>query len=204
MSDYCSAATVKLIMGYGSDKDTLLATIVPMVTQVFNTAWDRDIRKSAATELYDGSGSAYIFLKRSPVFDTPAVVVTVDDEILAATDYVIYYPEGIIKRQTTTRHCLEPVFTLGDQNVEITYTAGYEDVAIPKDIELAAVLMTGHLVESKGILAAGLVSERIGNYSYRMGEPSSSTSQEAEKAIPMKIWAMISRYARRDFYAVRR
>jgi len=203
MADYCSLSTVKLIMGYSSDKDALINVLIPMVTDLFNKAWDRDLRSSAATEEYDGSGSPYIFLRRWPVSSTPAVVLKVDDEVVATTDYVVYYDEGMIKLQTNTRTGLEPVITLGDKNVEVTYTAGYSGASIPKDIELAAVLMTGYLVENKGVIASGMQSERIGNYSYRVADPA-TTSQEAEKAIPMKVWSMISRYAKRDFYAVRR
>jgi hypothetical protein len=200
---YCTRDAVKLLMGYAdSSKDTLIDSMLPRVTILFNTAWDRDLRKAERTELYDGTGSAWTFLKQFPLDSTAAFELKIDDDVVDAADYELYKEEGIVKLKQRFSYRTAPIFPIGDRNVSAKYTAGYATGSIPPDIEMAACLMVGHLVESRGVIASALESEKIGNYSYRQGE--ASTAQEAEKAIPMKIWSMISRYARRDFYAPRR
>lgn len=214
MADYTSLATVKTIMNItGSDKDTRINALIPMVTSLFNTAWQRDLRLAEFVENYDGSGSSLLRLNNWPlVVETgKELTIKVDTVEVDSSKYKVDKPAGLVILEETLTYTLQPapVWEVGVRNVEATYYAGYSDTDadadnIPQDIVLAASLMVGYLLDNAGSIAGGLVSERIGNYSYRKAEPDSKQASAAQQAIPPNIWGMIASEIRQDPYALRR
>ena len=202
MADYCTLAQVKEYFGYDASKDAIITANIPRVTAVFNTALDRDLSEVEYTELYDGRGNPILFLNQRPVSEVDSVKE--DGVLVDAGDYTVY-PEGFIKlnEDLTSARSRWPMFVKGNRNYEVVYTAGYDPV--PADVSLAAIQMVGYLIESSSNIAGTIKSEKIGNYSYTLqGQADkAASSKEGQRIIPVDVWSLISRYARRDYQSTR-
>lgn len=207
-TDYCTLAEVKAHFGFDASKDTVITAALPRVTALFNAAWDRDLRQTDYTEELDGLGSQFLFVAQKPIVTVTSVKE--DETLIDAGDYVIYRARGEIKLTSAfeTGRGIVGTFPRGDLNMEVIYTAGYKlegaisgnEIALPKDINIAAILMTGFIISNPSV--TNFVSERIGNYTYRKG--ATGATEEARRYIPNEIWSIILRYRRLDFEMTRR
>lgn len=209
-TDYCTLAEVKAHFGIsGSGQDTVITAALPRVTALFNTAWDRDLRQTNYTEELDGLGSRFLFVAQRPIITIASVKE--DDTPIDAGDYVIYRTRGEIKLTSAfdTGRGIVGTFPRGDLNMEVIYTAGYllegtpsgNEIALPKDINLAAIIMVGFIIDNPSV--TNFISERIGNYTYRKGA-ATGAAEEARRYIPDEVWSIIMRYKRLDFEMTRR
>ncbi|MGD9276356.1 MAG: hypothetical protein PVJ67_04235 [Candidatus Pacearchaeota archaeon] len=72
---------------------------------------------STYSEIYDGNGKDYMFLKHYPINSVTSL--SIDDEEVDSDDFYVYGEEGYIKLDSDT-------FTTTDyQNVDIVYVAGW-------------------------------------------------------------------------------
>jgi len=195
MSDYCAIAEVKAHFGFDASKDVAITADIPRVTAIFNRALDRDLRETVYTEVRDGTDSRSIRLYNYPIISITSIKeddISVDLESIAT-----YLIEGIIKIKSVTDDTPRiyrslPLFTRGDRNYEIIYTAGY--TTIPAEVNFAAILMVGYIVNNPTVVSSEIISEKIGNYQYRK-DPN---AVKESTYIPKNIWTMIEDYKRRD------
>ena len=208
-TDYCTKEEVKAHFGIsGSGQDTVIDAALPRVTALFNTALDRDLRQTDYTEELDGLGSAFLFLAQKPIVTIASVKE--DGTLIDADDYVIYRDRSEIKLTNSIQvsRGFVGTFPRGDLHMEVIYTAGYllegtpsgNEIALPKDVNIAAILMVGFIIKNPAI--TNFVSERIGNYTYRKG--AAGATEEARRYIPDEVWSIIFSYKRRDFETTRR
>jgi len=123
----------------------------------------------------DGSGTYRLTLPRPPVREVPIVTelatLTTDETALVPdVDYVLDRG-GILRR-------VDCVWLRGSGNIEITYTHGWDITEdplwerVPSDIRSVALSLAKRKYEAGASTIGGivvpLVSETIGNYSYRV------------------------------------
>ncbi len=103
-------------------------------------------------ELYDGPGGYELFLKQYPITELSALEIddtSVDlTEFLAgdSDDIFLYGKEGYVR--------YEPGFPPGNQNIKLTYKAGYAAADIPQGlamacVEWAIILLEGRMKDAK-------------------------------------------------------
>lgn len=119
------------------EDNTLIENIINWKSQEFNSYCGIDQLKSRQyTERVDGNGTGKLFPKRTPIISVSSIYDDIEwaftsDSLVDSGDYVIHPNKQYIQMKYSY------YFTLGVQNVKITYTAGYE--TIPNDIKLACI-----------------------------------------------------------------
>lgn len=121
------------------DDSTLLTSIVTWVSTEFERYCNRLFTKAERTKYFD-AGSKYYVVNAFPIDALATLTVIYDsDEQTLASDYWVWYDEGVIEFQSTPSKT-EP------KQISITYTGGYESVdgvlAVPDDIKYACVLQS--------------------------------------------------------------
>jgi len=116
----------------GAGSDTLLNMIIAHVSQRFEGETRRKLLTQAHTaEKYDGNGSPVLMLKQWPVTAVAAAVIEDEAAIDESDDDVLrYYPDGrvVLVARSWSKPSGGKV-----QNISMTYTAGYADLAAFKD-----------------------------------------------------------------------
>jgi len=113
------------------DADTLITELIESVSRMVEDYCNRIFVYGEYTEIFNGEGQNRIYLKGFPVYEIKSIKIN-GEEI---TDYEknlqigeIYYSKG---------------FPFGYQNIEITYTTGYDienpSYKTPPDLEQAIV-----------------------------------------------------------------
>jgi len=153
--------------------DDLLSRLINSASSFIQKATDRDLidkdyDKDVATDRentwFDGDGSAKQFLRQYPIISVSAVEI--NGSALAAagvtdyygsTGYAIYDRQGLLYYGSG--------FTLGIQNIRVSYKAGYA-TGTPEREELRQLCnaLVGAIFQTKDKLA--FKSERIGLYAY--------------------------------------
>jgi hypothetical protein len=130
----------------------------------------------------DGSGTDVVLLPQLPVEEVKAVKVNGE----AVEDWRFYDKSGILARVTTA-----PVscatWPKGRQNVEVTYSYGYEQTDVPAEVRLLALTIAARLYQ-QGIVASETVGTTQVTYS-----TDSLTFTKGEQAIIDRY-----RFIRRD------
>ena len=124
-------------------------------------------------EVHSGSGRKKLRLRQRPVRSVGAIYV--DDVLL---DPATYKVRGAIVTLP------DDAWTSGNDNVEVTYTHGWDtaegagNIRVPADIRLVALLVARRVYESVGasIGAGAIIQETIGDYSYRLSEDAAADS----------------------------
>jgi len=139
-----SVSNVKSFLDISNTSDdTLIQNIIYRVTDQIQSYCRRDFFSTEYTEYYDGDGSKTLIVNQFPITAIDSIYDDIDyqwgsdDEI--SSDDIIFNANsndsksGIINLDTD-------YFSIGKQNIKITYTAGYS--TIPYDIEKAAILLS--------------------------------------------------------------
>jgi uncharacterized phiE125 gp8 family phage protein len=112
--------------------DTILNDLIEAVSEEFETYTSRKFIQATYTdEYFDGDGTRILWLPNWPIISVTSVVE--NDVTLTEgneEDYIVYKEEGYLWRVGT-------VWAEGVKNIKITYTAGYLQSDIPKDLVLA-------------------------------------------------------------------
>lgn len=146
----CSVDKVKELLRIPASETALDGVLAPIVEEVSADCEKKTGRAfTEATytdEAYRG-GSDSVVLKQYPVATSPVPVVKESDgvsaNVLAATNYVINYANGIIRLQTAT--AWRQKFLAGPAAVLVTYKAGYassgtgtaQRIAVPDDLAIS-------------------------------------------------------------------
>jgi len=157
------------------EDDTLIETIINIVSDIVENYCDRRFLETAYTnEYYDGTGSNQLFLKQYPVNSAESFVLEerdtdLNDSSWSSIDsewYHVDYLAGLIELVANR-------FREVPRKYRVNYTAGYafdnvtpgatlQSVGIG-DLELAVWMLANNIYEDKGMVT-GIKSESIGNY----------------------------------------
>jgi len=134
-----------------------------------------------APETYDGLGDAILFLRNMPITDVASVLIrdpdgSEEDIDNAADDQFVYDPDAGILRFDPNCTSDHTAFTLGFQNVDVTYTGGY--AAVPDAVQQAVIIIAIGLY-SEGSFSGdpGLESEKLGEYQWKRQSKSTTDNQ---------------------------
>ena len=144
--------------------DVLLQDLIARIGAWAERYCDRSFAKATYTEQRDGDGTDTLLVRQWPLlsvaslYDDPLRVFGAATQI-AATDFAIYANQGMIRLDGR-------VFSVGIQNVKVTYEAGYAD--IPEDLQQAVVELVADRFRNKE--NQGIRSLAIGSYRVDYGE----------------------------------
>ena len=165
----------------GTDSDNLLQQLIGAASQFVKTETGYEWVETTYKEMIDGERTETLILTQKPIISIESLVIngeTIDN-------YYIYNESGMLKRQDVgiynvgyTHHSRKGLlFPRGQQNIEVEYVAGYEDV--PQDLQKAVWSMVNAVLEGKEY--EGLSQYSIGDES--MQWDSKSVPQEAMQTI---------------------
>lgn len=144
--------------------DVLLQDLIARIGAWVEHYCDRSFAKATYTEQRDGDGTDTLIVRQWPLlsvaslYDDPLRVFGAATQI-ATTNFVIYANQGSIRLDGL-------VFSVGIQNVKVTYEAGYAD--IPEDLQQAVVELVADRFRNKE--NQGIRSLAIGSYRVDYGD----------------------------------
>lgn len=140
---YEEARTFVDIASPDSQQESLINMLTTGVSQMLETYCSRKFKSRDYTnEYHDGEGDVYMLTDEFPINSVASLYDDVDrlfdsNSLIDSTDYVIYKDIGKIQLiNGSTTVFANGIFSTGEQNVKITYNAGYD--AIPYDLKLIA------------------------------------------------------------------
>lgn len=185
MAELATISQVRSELGIvGNDQDAVISRKLEAAEQWLREVCDRPngFVTQSVTETFDGEGGDEIPLSYRPVAASPAPVVTINGNTLAATSYTIKnqstlafitpgYAVGSTRnyesRAVTGVPFRSPSFGYDRNQVSVTYTGGYAADAIPANLTEAAIALACQLYRDGG-RDFGLQSENLGSYSYTL------------------------------------
>lgn len=180
-SAYATLAEFRAWTGEPADaaRDAQITMALDMASEMVAQFCNRDLSRGSATEIYRGTGSPEIFLRRTPVVLVSSVVdeggaVEVEADLIS------------IRRKGGSGFSLggQQVFAAG-RMVEVTYTAGYSPM--PRDVVLATC------IAAKGVLSAAVIDPNLSGESIA-GVTSFSVDQPGAGALPRAAQSLLSGY----------
>jgi hypothetical protein len=199
-NEYISLANYKTLNGItGTASDAIISMVLEQASRLIDKYCGRIFYSQTAVELFDGNGTSVYYTLHRPIINVTSLERDRDDdgvfeETIDTEDYKVYENRiGLLKYATEGIYSGEAsTFFRGQQNWRVTYTYGV--AAIPKPVELATAMLTSFLLTDGAgtqVLAAhdGILSERIGNYSYRKGE-----ALMASGVFPASVRSVLSLY----------
>jgi len=139
-------------------QDVLLQDLIARLGAWAERYCDRSFAKATYTEQRDGDGMDTLLVRQWPLvsvtslYDDPLRVFGAGTQI-AASDFAVYANQGMIRLDGL-------VFSVGIQNVQVTYEAGYAD--IPEDLQQALIELIADRFRNKE--NQGIRSLAIGSY----------------------------------------
>ncbi len=182
-------ANTKTYLGLGDTSfDSVLEMLIDATSEQFNAYTDRVLINATYTSLLlDGNEKEILYLPNAPI--TTLTSVYENDNLLTEgdeADFIKYAAEGYLYR-------MDGHWAEGQQNIKITYTAGYFVAAtptIPKDLQLAVYLQIALLWKEQKTKAWGESARTV---------PAGSTStayQVADQPLDARVKAILDKYVR--------
>lgn len=137
-----------LLASINAEQTTLLTGIASAVRSAIEQETCRAFESAAYTEAYDGNGRASLYLRHDPILTVTSITMDGSALTVGAGTAPVYPPvqcvwDGDTKRIGCIRLTDGSAFTLGSQNVIVTYTAGWGTA--PDALVRAGVLWAAHL-----------------------------------------------------------
>lgn len=181
MADFTTLTRVKALLGIPAGvtrNDASLTNIVAAVDGLLLGLMGLAAFTSQTwTETLDVDDVDYDSLPLKYVPVTSVAAVTNNGTLLDTTAYYAT-PEGFLNRKDGGYWCY------GRQKVQVTYTAGQ---AVPEDLLSAGTALAAMIFNTSS--HAGMESERIGDYSYKLGDPS-------KMALPAEVLLTVAKHRR--------
>jgi uncharacterized phiE125 gp8 family phage protein len=155
----------------GTTYDPLVTALIAGVSQAIKSYCRRDLAKTHYVELYDGTGTAALLLRRFPVVSLNSVLLDANSSAptTCTSDSFILRPalgQIVFKRDAEVAAALGPVFPRGTANIQVDYDAGFDP--IPDDLQMAAGLAVANLFNQPDLTKQ---REKIGASYYYIGRP---------------------------------
>ena len=153
----------------GSGEDTKLTQYSAEIDDCVKTYLGRDIETATYTdEIYDGSGTNYLITRQRPITAITTLQVYEGLDGDGVEDWETWtqndeYQRLIIVKEAHALY-MEPKFPKGDQNLKVTYTAGYSAANIPDDIDYVCkqLMALKYMKFDKKLLGKTSVSMNVG------------------------------------------
>ena len=127
-------------LGRGTATDPGMIIATDAACDMCRTISERTFNAGTSTVTMDGSGTDALLLPDLPVMTAGTVIVNGG----TVTDYMLN-GNGILLRGTAGCDP-RPVWPIGRQNVTVTFTHGYAEVDLPRDVRMVALSIASRLV----------------------------------------------------------
>ena len=112
------------------DDDVLITDLIGRVDSQIKERAKKTLEATDFTERYDGDGTNELMVAKFPI--NSVAFLKIDNIVIDSGDYYVYKEAGVVKLDRGS-------FTEGNQNIEISYNAGY--VTAPAELEKAAICL---------------------------------------------------------------
>lgn len=138
-----------------SDDDILLYDIIKRSWDKAEQHCRRSFESAERTEYYEGSGTDELLLNEYPITSLGDVYIdgdrdwTADTQVDSDNLYIDNQTPGVIRYKNNI------FYTSWQQNVKVTYTAGFTASTLPADLDAAVInLAIAEFIRSKGSINA--------------------------------------------------
>ena len=168
--------------GENTARDTQITAMIDGISARFETYCDRKFNSATYTQYYNGEGGRHLYLDQYPITSianiwSDASWVWGSGTLVSGTKYrIVQNGQGVVFYDTITK---------GEQNIKITYTAGY--TAIPADLQEACNEETADAWKDSTKSTGAVKSKTLPDGSVVYGEGGSSGYTPPFKAATMDI-----------------
>jgi hypothetical protein len=138
------------------EEQTLIQEYINLAEDWILRYINRKIEQTEFNEDYSGRGTNSLLLKNSPIISTEDITISIDGSKIDIANFKFDYNAGII-------YFINSVFPIGDLNINVVYTAGYEADAIPSAIKIGIKTMLKILWERNDQNTLGTVDYHSGD-----------------------------------------
>lgn len=173
MADLTTLETVKRYLGTDvgdTDDDALLTSMIGAARARLLSETGRNF-SATFTETFDGDGTDVLVLSRSPVVSVSSVKVNGDTIPQRTT---VTGSGWVLSRSEVS--LAGSVFFRGEQNVEVTYVAGWDSAQVPEDVDFASVELVASWFRGKehvGVMSTNIAGAQTNYVIDRDGLPAS-------------------------------
>lgn len=157
----------------GSSKDTLISMLIIGVSGEVERWCKRKFKRQTYTnEVYDGTGTANLYLKNTPIVAGQTLTLQRRTSVLNEDEWEDVDTELYYIDHEAGRIVMPTEFAEGKQNYRVTYTAGYylpsnaayqdgtdDDQDLPSDLEMAVLLLVNFFFNRRK--SQGVASQRV-------------------------------------------
>jgi hypothetical protein len=161
-----SLTSLSYVKDYGqitvNTYDTFLSNRIVAASTAIESYCNRTFAVNNYVEYYDGAGSTEILLNQWPVTGVTQIIADVygtTPTTIPSTEFVINTKNGIVSIKPSSTY--SSWFGYGNQNYQVTYTAGYNP--IPNDLQEACAAIVMNQFYKIGTDVT-LAVEKIGDY----------------------------------------
>jgi hypothetical protein len=134
MGDLTTLQAARSRLGQTSDVDDVnLQRAISATSAQIESFCSRKFTAADYVERYDGTGKPTLTLRQYPIISVTSVAI--NGYAIIAGDPTVPIPTGFFVRQPRTLVLATQSFSLGIQNILISYRAGFEPGTIPADLE---------------------------------------------------------------------
>lgn len=167
--------TVQTFIGASDDDQQVVEFLITAASKFANNFTSRKLAKRTYSgetddEIYDGTGSIFLYLRQYPVVSITAIYEDIDRTWGASTEidsdsYTFYPNRGKV--------VFDNVLFTGLRTVKVGYVAGYVPPDTPEDLAMGICIMVDYWYKKIsdhgwGVTSVGVESKRI---AYELGVP---------------------------------
>ena len=135
MGSLVTLSEIKSYLGI-EEKSMTFDSVLVILSAAVQKSFDRETSRTLLRQTYsnlaiDGTGQTILWLPNWPIH-TISSIYEDDESLEEGTDFVTYYNIGKLVR-------INRAWSEGNQNIVVTYSAGYGDDEIPDDLKLACL-----------------------------------------------------------------
>lgn len=181
-----------------TSKDAILSSLITSCSTLIEEWCSRSFISASYSEGYNGTGTSRLILNETPI--TAVASLAINDQVVpASTDPLVYgyqfdentiylvgapVPYYMIGRLTNSNVSGNNIFPMGNQNIQVSYTAGF--ATIPMGLQQACIDFVAHKFVQRG---------RIGMKSDHIGVSAQGSAYDIS-GIPDMVMAAIRQYRR--------
>jgi hypothetical protein len=181
MSDLAAAEA----FGSSQAVQARVRALLPATKKAIDWLADRDFEYHAdATVTLDGDGASdTLFLCDLGIKPIESVAsVSENGELVPEDSYVVYAPEGLIRKCGAGGYVPGGVWSAGIRNIVVQLTYGYSDVRqqLPEVVQAQAMLTAAAVLgQAAGVGSGGVESARLGSFAVTYGADNAYASTVA-------------------------
>ncbi len=124
--------------------DDQINEIIPSVQAEIDNYLGFNTLTTAYSEVYNGTGNTFFRLKNKPISSLTSIILgyqTLTPVTFASSQFIFDATQAVIYPNPAATAPAPNYFPVGNQNIQVNYSAGWAPASVPQDIKRAAAMV---------------------------------------------------------------